>query len=174
MNLVLFVLNEEYRETVLAGGEHSAIAQELTSGFRALGIGGQALFRELIPKFFQTIEIPAYAGGLARQEASLEALLARWKVRNGAPLYKIGNSTKSKIFDSQFWSFAPASPGGSGMPSANAESINFMLTGRVPRGVPFVVRRSPPVGDNLGGDLEVVVGQGFMDTISSLFNPEGL
>jgi hypothetical protein len=109
------------------------------------------------------LEIPTPAGP-AVQDLSEEALAARLQVEQGAILYRMGTTGISGAAEAQFWALEhPSTPGFAsryGIPAENVEKFNFLEAGTLPPGTPFVTRRAPAVGENLGGGIEVVVPEG--------------
>ncbi len=107
--------------------------------------------------------------GDALQSMAPEALAARNSVQNGQALYKIGRIGKSEAGEAQFWAMEnPLSPGFEsryGMPPGNLRKggITFVEIGELKPGTPFVTRPAPPVGNNPGGGIEVVVAPGGID-----------
>jgi RHS repeat-associated protein len=98
--------------------------------------------------------------GPALQSNALEALAARKQVQSGATLYRAGTMGKSQAAEAQFWSLEhPDSPGYAqryGIPQENIANANFVETGVLKSGTPFVTRAAPAVGSNPGGGIEVV------------------
>jgi hypothetical protein len=99
--------------------------------------------------------------GYAVQSNKEAALAARPKVESGATLYRIGTTGKSQAAEAQFWSLEnPLSPGFAnryGIPEENIINADFIETGVLKPGTPFVTRPAPGIGENIGGGIEVVV-----------------
>jgi hypothetical protein len=126
--------------------------------------GGSSLF----------IETPY---GLAEQSTLPECQAVAQSVQNGAILYKAGVLGRSYTSDSQFWSTeSPLSPGYAeslGIPPENS-NFDFVMSGTLKPGTPFVTRPAPPSpgnGLNGGGTPEVVVSKGGVD-IDSFSMPD--
>jgi len=98
--------------------------------------------------------------GPALQSNVSEALEARKQVHSGAILYRAGTMGKSQAAEAQFWSLEhPNSAGYAqryGIPQENIANANFVETGVLKPGTPFVTRAAPAVGSNSGGGIEVV------------------
>ena len=98
--------------------------------------------------------------GPALQSNAPEALAARKQVQSGVTLYRAGTMGKSQAAEAQFWSLEhPDSPGYAqryGIPQENIANANFIETGVLKPGTPFVTRAAPAVGSNPGGGIEVV------------------
>jgi RHS repeat-associated protein len=99
--------------------------------------------------------------GDAIQSNAEAAIAARSLVESGATLYRIGRTGKSQAAEAQFWSLEhPLSPGYAkryGIPPENVINADFIETGVLKPGTPFVTRKAPGVGGNTGGGIEVVV-----------------
>jgi RHS repeat-associated protein len=102
--------------------------------------------------------------GTATQATSPAALAARTRVSQGATLCRIGTTGRSAAAEGQFWSLEhPFSPGFAsryGIPAQNVKNANFIESGVLKPGTPFVTRQAPGVGQNIGGGVEVVVPEG--------------
>jgi hypothetical protein len=108
--------------------------------------------------------------GLALQSMTPTALAARKRVLEGATLYKLGTTNKSAAPESQFWSLSnPMTPAGTispeyakryGVPAQNIAQANFVQRATLKPGTSFITREAPGVGDNGGGEIEVVVPEG--------------
>ncbi|MFN3792121.1 RHS repeat-associated core domain-containing protein [Massilia sp.] len=98
--------------------------------------------------------------GPALQSNAPEALAARKQVQSGVTLYRAGTMGKSQAAEAQFWSLEhPDSPGYAqryGIPQENIANADFVETGVLKPGTPFVTRAAPAVGNNPGGGIEVV------------------
>lgn len=98
--------------------------------------------------------------GPALQSNAPEALAARKQVQSGVTLYRAGTMGKSQAAEAQFWSLEhPDNPGYAqryGIPQENIVNANFVETGVLKLGTPFVTRAAPAVGSNPGGGIEVV------------------
>jgi hypothetical protein len=77
-------------------------------------------------------------------------------------IFRIGTRGTNKTGNrAQFW--APEHPGNPGfgarygIPQVNLERMDFIEVGRVKPGTSFVTRKAPGVGNNPGGEIEVVV-----------------
>jgi hypothetical protein len=111
--------------------------------------------------------------GVAKQELTKEALVARVKVEEGEKLYRLGTRNLSQTGEgAQFWSLEnPQSPDYAsryGIPKENISNANFIETATIKKDSPFITRISPPVGSNLGGGVEVVVPEGGVNIESHI------
>lgn len=101
--------------------------------------------------------------GIAHQEYSVQAIIARKEIAEGTTLYRIGTMGKSDTAEAQFWAIEhPCSSGYAaryGIPKTNVDSADFFETAVLKPGAPFVTRSAPPDPDgvNPGGAIEVVV-----------------
>jgi RHS repeat-associated protein len=103
--------------------------------------------------------------GPALQAMTPEAIAARGPVQNGAVLYRQGSFGVQNTADAQFWSLTnpattPNYVQSLGMPGSSSQGANWIMTGQVRAGSPFVVRPAPGIGANGGGALEVVTPPG--------------
>ncbi len=102
--------------------------------------------------------------GPAMQSSAAAAVSARLEVEQGAPLYGIGTLGRSAAGEAQFWSLEdPLGRGFAqryGIPPENVIAADFIESGSLRPGTPFVTRPAPPVGPNPGGGIEVVVPPG--------------
>ncbi len=97
------------------------------------------------------------------QELSWDALALRGEVRAGATLSRgqqvINSSTLLPAeqvnlgWDSYYWTIGKPNMQASG---ATVSTYNVALTGTLREGAPFIIRRSPPIGNNLGGAYELI------------------
>ena len=101
--------------------------------------------------------------GAAFQESSAGALEAQAAVQNGATLYRGGTLGRSAAAEGQFWSLEnPLAPGYAekfGIPAENM-NFDFVETGVLKPGAPFVTRAAPGIGANGGGAIEAVTEPG--------------
>jgi hypothetical protein len=125
-----------------------AVAPLLGAAFRATAIPG-------------AIATPY---GPAAQATSRAALAARAQVGEGATLWRVGTAGRSAAGEGQFWALEhPLSPGFAnryGVPAQNLKGANFIESGALRPGTPFVTRQAPGVGGSLGGGIEAVVPPG--------------
>jgi uncharacterized protein RhaS with RHS repeats len=103
--------------------------------------------------------------GDAEQSNSPEAIVAREQVENGAILYKLGTMRKSETETSQFWALEnplsnPDYANKYGIPQQNVDNSDFIMTATLKPESKFITRPAPPVGENAGGGIEVVVPKG--------------
>lgn len=105
--------------------------------------------------------------GVARQSISAAALAARAKVEEGAVLWRVGTTGKSRARNAEFWTLEhPSTPGFAsryGIPPGNVRNADFIESAVVPPGGTFITREAPGVGPNLGGGIEVVVPRGGVE-----------
>lgn len=98
-------------------------------------------------------------GGIAVQSTDPAALAARDDVLNGADLFKGGNVNSLPPEQSQFFATeSPDTPGYGeryGIPAKNLP-FDWISSGQLEPGAPFITRPAPRVGANLGGGTEVV------------------
>ena len=171
LNLALFVVNKDYRENLLASAGPVGAGTLLANNLSAATRGSVQAFKGLLPRILPKIPIP-YDSGVALQSVRLSAILARFRVEEGATLYRIGTMGRSQAAEAQFWSLeSPLSPGFAaryGIPPQNVAAANFIETATVRAGARFVTRVAPAVGTNPGGGIEVVVEPG--DIIMRAFN----
>lgn len=106
-------------------------------------------------------------------------MAARSEVESGVTVYRIGTTLKSQATEGQFWSLEnPTTPGYAakyGLPAENVANADFIESGVVPQGTPFITRSAPGIGDNPGGGIEVVVPSGGVQSTGfSYLGPKGL
>ncbi|MDO9375309.1 MAG: RHS repeat-associated core domain-containing protein [Ferruginibacter sp.] len=105
--------------------------------------------------------------GLAKQSFNQKALDIARDVANGKSLYKVGTFGRSEAAESQFWlvedptiylSDLKAFSKRYGIPEENLASGGnmFIIKGQIKQNQSFITRPAPPVGSNLGGEVEVV------------------
>jgi len=111
------------------------------------------------------IKIP-YDNGWAKQSVTKLAIEASKNVETGVKLYRIGKLGQSHAAEAQFWSlenplniknlkdFAKKY----GIPEENLKGSDlFVEIGKLKSGSPFISREAPGFGNNIGGDIEIVV-----------------
>jgi len=139
---------------LLGGGPFAAAEEGSLGASMNAATGGAA---DAIPG----IETPF---GVAEQSLDSAALSARVDVQSGAELWRIGTMGQSKAGEAQFWSLeSPTTPGFAaryGIPPANVTNADFIESGTLKPGAPFVTRSAPAVGASPGGGIEVVVNPG--------------
>jgi filamentous hemagglutinin len=73
----------------------------------------------------------------------------------------------SETAEAQFWALEhPSTPGFAqryGIPPQNVSKLNFIETGVLKPGTPFVTQKAPAVGMHKGGAIEVVVPKGGVE-----------
>ncbi len=146
----------------LAGGTNvAAYPRDPLTWVDPFGLAACGFDSDTLPK---PIETPF---GQAAQSTDPDAIAARSRVDSGATLYRIGTMGRSQAAEAQFWSLEnPSSPGYAdryGLPQQNVANANFIETGTLKPGAPFVTRPAPPVGQNAGGGIEVVTNPGSVD-----------
>jgi hypothetical protein len=134
------------------------------AGLATKGVGAVGKISQRARILASTIKTPY---GTAVQDLSETALVARHKVQQGATLYRIGTTGKSRTFEAQFWSLENPSASnfayGHGIPPRNIRNMDFIETARLKRGTSFVTRPAPGFGANKGGSIEVVVSEGGVE-----------
>ena len=107
--------------------------------------------------------------GVAKQVWSFEAFKLRLAVHKGALLHRFGAMGKSHAAEAQFWSFKnpltqdlQSYAKGYGIPASNMSHAAPMFTegAHLQRGAPFIIREAAAVGNNPGGEWEVVTRAG--------------
>jgi len=102
--------------------------------------------------------------GVAAQADDAVSMAARAQVSGGTPVYRMGTTGKSHAAEGQFWSLEhPSAPGFAeryGIPPENVANADFIASGVVRSGAPFITRTAPGVGTSAGGGIEVVVPEG--------------
>lgn len=82
----------------------------------------------------------------------------------GATIWRTGTTGRSQAAEAQFWTTEhPMSPGFAqryGISPGNIANPDFIESAVIRPGTPFITRRSPAVGSNRGGGIEVVVPEG--------------
>jgi hypothetical protein len=107
--------------------------------------------------------------GPAVQAASPEASAALQDAQSGGTVYRQGTTGVQNTSDAQFWSpNNPATTPGyadkMGMPPAAGQGYPFIQGGTVEPGSPVITRPAPGIGTNAGGNIEVVVPPGGVQT----------
>jgi RHS repeat-associated protein len=161
------------RETWTRNDTYSAINQGLT--IATLGELSAGAWESLATKNWRlplkapaTVPRPApiqTPHGPAYQAMTPEAIAARGAVENGALLYRQGSFGVQNTANGQFWSLT--NPANSpnyvetmGMPGASNQGANWIMSGQLRAGTPFVTRPAPGIGTNAGGALEAVTPPG--------------
>lgn len=99
--------------------------------------------------------------GPAFQSESEAALQLRSAVRAGKSLYRTGSfKGGTRAAEGQYWAFDhPSMPGFAsayGIATLKGNVKDWMISGTLKPGTPFVTRQSPPAGGNPGGAIEAV------------------
>ena len=68
---------------------------------------------------------------------------------------------RSAASEAQFWALepplSPTYPNNYGIPAENVANADFVESGTLRPGTPFITRPAPGIGENVGGKIEVVV-----------------
>jgi hypothetical protein len=138
------------------------------NGFLATGpsevVGGGRVAETNIETSIQT------PYGMARQDISPEAISALKSAQAGAPLYRQGTLGVQQTAEGQFWSLKnPLSEVGyaekMGLPEKGSGDPDWIISGRLKLGAQAITRRAPGLGNNPGGDIEVVVNSGDVEIL---------
>ncbi len=123
-------------------------------------IAGATIWASALPRGIPT------PYGVAMQSETRAAISAIEKVKNGAPLYRVGTLGRSQAAEAQFWSLEnPANYLNNlddfaqkfGIPTENLKSGSiFIEEGTLNANSKFITREAPGIGSNSGGSIEVV------------------
>ena len=146
------------------GVSYTGTQDGIRLGATLLGIGAGAKSVKGVGKKsgdeYPVIQTPY---GTATQSKTPEALAVRQSIEDGAVLNRGGTLGQSHAGEGQFWSTDnPLSPGyaeRNGIPAKNYPP-DFICSGTLCNGAPFITREAPGVGKNQGGSIEVVTEPG--------------